>query len=102
MSAILLDLSELEPPQPWERIVEQLPRLNQGDWLQVWHHREPRPLWALLNRLGLSYCCLEIARLSSAQQDHLPCPPPLAQYWILIWNPHDQPSSQTCQKLIEL
>ncbi|WP_426417245.1 DUF2249 domain-containing protein [Aestuariirhabdus sp. LZHN29] len=100
MAAIELDLSELEPPHPWERVVEQLPKLQQGDWLQLWHHREPIPLWSLLKRLGLNYHCIPVSALSVEQLQQLGAVPPRAQYWLLVWNSSDTESASTCQWLL--
>ncbi|RRJ85208.1 DUF2249 domain-containing protein [Aestuariirhabdus litorea] len=100
MAAIELDLSELEPPQPWEQVVEQLPRLNQGDWLQLWHHRDPIPLWGLLDRLQLQYRCLARETLSPALAATLGNPPSRARYWVLVWNPADPVVAEQCLALL--
>lgn len=48
----LLDVSDLEPPEPLERILDALDTLGAGDWLHVRHRREPFPLYGFLQRLG--------------------------------------------------
>ena len=40
----VLDVSDLEPPEPLERILDALDQLGTGDWLHVRHRREPFPL----------------------------------------------------------
>jgi uncharacterized protein (DUF2249 family) len=47
-----LDVSELEPPEPLERILDALADLPQGDWLHVLHRREPFPLYRMLHDMG--------------------------------------------------
>lgn len=49
-----LDVSTLEPPEPFERILDALIDLQDGDWLRVHHRREPFPLYDVLRREG--YC----------------------------------------------
>lgn len=50
----ILDVSELEPPEPLERILDSLAEMAAGDWLKVLHRREPYPLYNMLRNMG--YC----------------------------------------------
>lgn len=50
-----LDVSELEPPEPLERILDALADLPPGDWLRVFHRREPFPLYRMLQDMGYSW-----------------------------------------------
>ena len=50
-----LDVSDLEPPEPFERILDALDQLGTGEWLHVRHRREPFPLYSVLQRLGYSW-----------------------------------------------
>ena len=50
-----LDVSELVPCEPLERITEQLHRLVTGSWLQVVHRQEPFPLYKLLEQGGFAW-----------------------------------------------
>lgn len=47
-----LDVSELEPPEPLERILDALADLPAGDCLRVRHRREPFPLYRMLRDMG--------------------------------------------------
>lgn len=47
-----LDVSDLEPPEPLERILDALADLPRGDWLHIQHRREPFPLYRMLHDLG--------------------------------------------------
>jgi len=47
-----LDVSQLPPPEPMERILDTLDGLEPGDWLRVLLPREPRPLYPILENLG--------------------------------------------------
>lgn len=49
-----LDVRELEPPLPMQRILERLAELGPGAQLLVRHHRDPAMLHAQLARRGFS------------------------------------------------
>jgi len=48
----VLDVSQLEPCEPLERILSTIPTLQAGEYLQVLHRMEPHPLYAILTREG--------------------------------------------------
>lgn len=50
-----LDVSDLEPPEPLERILDELAEMSPGERLWVLHRREPFPLYDLLKGLGCSW-----------------------------------------------
>lgn len=51
----VLDVSGLEPPQPMVAILERIRDLAAGDVLEVSHHREPVPLYPLLDEAGFAH-----------------------------------------------
>lgn len=51
----LLDVSELEPPEPLVQTLEVTLSLPQGDYLCMLHRREPCLLYAKLDELGYEY-----------------------------------------------
>ena len=51
-SVRLLDVSDLPPPEPFERAVEALDALAPGEALHFRHRREPRLLFPLLEGRG--------------------------------------------------
>lgn len=55
MSEIDLDVRFLDPPEPFERTVEALDRLQPGDELRLLIHREPLPLLQMLRQSGYTY-----------------------------------------------
>ena len=55
---IPIDVSELEPPEPLERIFARLQQLQAGQLLRVRHRREPFPLYPLLEQAGYRHCCI--------------------------------------------
>lgn len=52
---LYLDVSVLEPPEPFKQIVRALASLRIGHSLHVVHRREPFPLYQQLPELGYEY-----------------------------------------------
>ncbi|TAH44867.1 MAG: DUF2249 domain-containing protein [Betaproteobacteria bacterium] len=52
MSAVVVDVRGLEPPEPFERAMEALTALPAGDELTLLLDRMPYPLLRLLDRDG--------------------------------------------------
>lgn len=52
---IVLDVAGLEPPQPMVAIMEKVSELGPGDVLEVSHHREPVPLYPMLEEAGFAH-----------------------------------------------
>lgn len=50
-----LDVRDLEPPVPLERILDALDALAQEDWLRVRHTREPYPLYTMLRQMDFAW-----------------------------------------------
>jgi uncharacterized protein (DUF2249 family) len=59
-----LNVCSLEPPEPMERILDALDKLDDGARLDVLIDREPRPLFGILERNGYRYAI-------SQRPDHL-------------------------------
>lgn len=78
-----LDVSELVPCEPLERITEQLRRLESGSWLHVIHRQEPYPLYKLLEQGGFAW--------------HTSSSGPSA-YKILIWRKGDASAEREALK----
>ncbi len=50
-----LDVSQLEPPEPMERILGEVKTLHVGHFLHIFHWREPFPLYSLLESMNLCW-----------------------------------------------
>ena len=50
-----IDVCGLQPPEPLERVLEALSRLQPGQQLRMLIDREPRPLYRILERNGYEY-----------------------------------------------
>lgn len=51
----VLDVSQLEPCEPLERILSTIPNLQAGEYLHVLHRMEPHPLYPILTREGYAW-----------------------------------------------
>ena len=51
----IVDVCGLEPPEPFERVMESLDLLQPGDRLKVIIDRRPVPLFRVLERNGFAY-----------------------------------------------
>lgn len=67
---LVLDVCGLEPPEPMERVLDALSRLESGRRLRVVIGREPFPLYRILENNGYAYS-------TSSREDYL--------YEVLIW-----------------
>ncbi len=54
---IQLDVSQLAPPEPMERILDVLANLKSDEYLEVKHQREPFPLYPMLEDMGFNWQC---------------------------------------------
>jgi len=52
---IQLDVCGLEPPEPMERVLDALSRLQADEQLRMLIDREPRPLYRILDQNGYAY-----------------------------------------------
>ena len=70
----VLDVSELEAPEPFRMAVAAIEALEAGQFLRLCHRREPFPLYETLARMGFSHRVRDGAR---------------TKYEILIWRADD-------------
>ncbi len=71
---INLNVSDLEPPEPMQVILNALAFLNKGEFLAVKHRRKPEPLFSIIQEQGFSWKHHEF------KADH---------HYILIWKTED-------------
>jgi uncharacterized protein (DUF2249 family) len=55
----VLDVSDLEPCEPLERILATIPNLQAGEYLRVLHRMEPQPLYPILKQKGYAWLTKE-------------------------------------------
>ena len=51
----LLDVADLEPPEPLERALEAIGALPQGSYVRMLHRREPLLLYPILDERGFTW-----------------------------------------------
>lgn len=51
----LLDVSDLEPPEPLQLVLQALDELEHGEYLHMLHRREPLLLYPELEQRGFRY-----------------------------------------------
>ena len=52
---IVVDVRWSMPPEPMEKVLEALDQRTAGQKVRMLIHREPFPLYPILNQMGLSY-----------------------------------------------
>ncbi len=85
---LLLDVSELEAPEPYTEVVNLLDKLELHTYIKMLHRQEPFPLYDVLNTKKLGYFVTEVA-------DKLG----FANFMILIFNESDSETASYCQQL---
>lgn len=55
MEDLLVDARRLEPPEPLDRVLAALRRRLPGQRVRLLLHREPLPLYSLLQQMGLTH-----------------------------------------------
>ena len=79
---IVVDVSDLEAPQPFEVVLKQLKRLGSGEYIRMLHRKQPLPLLQVLEENGYA----AVMR----KGDHIP-------WEIFIWNTADPLSNEYCR-----
>lgn len=77
----ILDVSQLEAPEPFRIAVAALNELEVGEYLCLCHRREPFPLYETLGKLGFSYRVRDGVR---------------TKFEILIWRADDPALTTFC------
>ena len=77
----VLDVSELEAPEPFRMAVAAVEALEEGQFLRLCHRREPFPLYDTLARMGFS---------------HRVCDGKHTKYEILVWRADDPMLAAHC------
>lgn len=52
---VLVDARWLEPPEPMEKVLDALDLLRPGQHIRFLLHREPYPLYGMLENMGYSH-----------------------------------------------
>ncbi len=52
---IVLDVHEMQSPEPMEVVMDMLEKLNQGEYIKMLHRMQPFPLYDILLENGFRY-----------------------------------------------
>jgi uncharacterized protein (DUF2249 family) len=52
---VVLDVRNLDPPEPLARVVDAIAGMREGDTLKLLIDQEPRPLYPILERNGYAH-----------------------------------------------
>lgn len=55
MALLQIDARLMQPPEPFERVMELIDRVDAGDIIELLLYREPFPLYRVLERNGYTY-----------------------------------------------
>ena len=81
-----LDVSHLEPPEPMEKILEAISALHPGQYLRVLIHRDPIPLYPILEREGF---------------ERITCLGVQSEFELIIWRSSDESATQAVKSACE-
>ena len=79
---IVIDVSDLEAPQPFEEILKQLKVLGSGEYIHMLHRKQPLPLLQMLEENGYA----AVMRNGDSKP-----------WEIFIWNTADPLSNEYCR-----
>jgi hypothetical protein len=80
---LLLDVSGMDHPQPFEEVMFCLKHLRKGSYLHMLHRRTPYPLLQILNENGFDFKIIEAVK---------------AEFEALIWKTDDMSTNNYCKK----
>lgn len=78
---LLIDVSEDEPPKPFDIVLQQVERLKKGEYIRMLHRKQPLPLIQILEENG--YEC----KIFSGRQ---------TEWEIIIWHKQDLLTHEFC------
>ncbi|HEY9052687.1 MAG TPA: DUF2249 domain-containing protein [Gammaproteobacteria bacterium] len=82
---IVVDVHELQPPEPMELALNALDKLGDGDYIKMIHRMQPMPLYRILDENGFRYKA--ITGTTSA-------------FDIYIWRASDKAAQQAVKAII--
>ncbi|MDH5665299.1 MAG: DUF2249 domain-containing protein [Nitrosopumilus sp.] len=82
----LLDVSQLEPPEPLQKALSALDELQAGQYIRLLHRRNPELLYPILEKRGYAFHTFRAKEPA---------------FEVLIWKKTDQEADARCQALIK-
>lgn len=94
---LFIDVSEYEPPQPFEEVIQLLKQMKSGEYIRMLHRKKPVPLLQLLQENGFNFIVLNdkttgkeksVSHQSRVRDDSL--------WEIIIWRKDDSLVDDYC------
>ena len=83
---LFIDVSDYDPPQPFEEVIQLLLQMKAGEYIHMLHRKKPLPLLQFLQENGFDF--------KITQNQNLSCEPALWE--IIIWDKKDTSLSHYC------
>ena len=78
---LFIDVSEYDPPQPFEEVIQLLLKMKSGEYIRMLHRKKPLPLLQFIQENGFNFKIRQ---------------PDSVAWEILIWNKKDLPVNEYC------
>jgi len=85
VNEIVLDVHELQPPEPMQKALDALEQLEQGQYLKIIHRMQPFPLYEILLDNGFKY------KVTNSD---------ISAYDIYVWRADDQEAKKMIEDLL--
>jgi len=82
---IVVDVHELQPPEPMQRVLDALDTLMDGQYLKIIHRMQPFPLYDILSDNGFKY------KATDGE---------VSVFDIYVWRAKDKTAEKTIQDII--
>ncbi len=83
---LFINVSEYDAPEPFEKVLQLVSEMKDGEYIRVLHRKKPLPLVQMLQENGFDYCIL---------------PGQQTQWEIIIWNIKDSSTADYCSQQLQ-
>jgi uncharacterized protein (DUF2249 family) len=88
VNELFIDVSEYDPPEPFEAVIELLKKMKKGDYIRMLHRKKPLPLFQFLQEHGFAYLLKETAENKAVHK----------LWTIIIWKESDARLNDYCMR----
>jgi len=81
---IVVDVHELQPPEPMQKALDALDTLTEGQYLKIIHRMQPFPLYDILSDNGFKY------KVTDGK---------ISAFDIYVWRAKDEAAEQAIQEI---
>ncbi len=83
---LFINVSEYDAPKPFEKVLQLVAEMKDGEYIRMLHRKKPLPLVQMLQENGFE------CRILPGQQ---------TQWEIIIWNINDSSTADYCLQLLQ-